>query len=92
MESDLRRTWAEVNLDAIAYNYRKIKEKIGKDVKFLGVVKADAYGHGSVQVSKLLAEEGADYLKEHYLGVLYPATCVLQHLVIHSYKINIRLS
>jgi len=62
MESDLRRTWAEVNLDAIAYNYRKIKEKIGKDVKFLGVVKADAYGHGSVQVSKLLAEEGADYL------------------------------
>lgn len=62
MESDLRRTWAEVNLDAIAYNYRKIKEKIGKDVKFLGVVKADAYGHGSVQVAKLLAEEGADYL------------------------------
>jgi alanine racemase len=62
MESDLRRTWAEVNLDAIAYNYRKIKGKIGKDVKFLGVVKADAYGHGSVQVSKLLAEEGADYL------------------------------
>lgn len=62
MESDLRRTWAEINLDAIAYNYRKIKEKIGKDVKFLGVVKADAYGHGSVQVSRLLAEEGADYL------------------------------
>ena len=62
MESDLRRTWAEVNLDAIAYNYRKIKEKIGKNVKFLGVVKADAYGHGSVQVSRLLSEEGADYL------------------------------
>ena len=62
MESDLRRTWAEINLDAIAYNYRKIKEKIGKNVKFLGVVKADAYGHGSVQVSRLLSEEGADYL------------------------------
>lgn len=62
MESDLRRTWAEVNLDAIAYNYRKIKEKIGENVKFLGVVKADAYGHGSVQVGRLLEEVGADYL------------------------------
>jgi len=62
MESDLRRTWAEVNLDAIAYNYKKIREKIGEKVKFLGVVKADAYGHGSVQVGKLLEEVGADYL------------------------------
>ena len=40
MESTLRRTWAEVNLDAIAYNYKKIKEKIGENTKFLGVVKA----------------------------------------------------
>ena len=62
MDSTLRRTWAEVNLDAIAYNYNKIKEKIGKDVKFLGVVKADAYGHGSIQVSQLLEDIGADYL------------------------------
>lgn len=62
MESTLRRTWAEINLDAIEYNYKKIKEKIGPDVKFLGVVKADAYGHGSIQVSQLLEEIGADYL------------------------------
>lgn len=62
MESTLRRTWAEINLDAIEYNYRKIREKIGPDVKFLGVVKADAYGHGSIQVSQLLEEIGADYL------------------------------
>ena len=62
MESTLRRTWAEVNLDAIEYNYRKIREKIGPDVKFLGVVKADAYGHGSVIVARTLQENGADYL------------------------------
>ena len=62
MESTLRRTWAEINLDAIEYNYHKIREKIGPDVKFLGVVKADAYGHGSIQVSQLLEEVGADYL------------------------------
>ncbi|MBQ7148343.1 MAG: alanine racemase [Pseudobutyrivibrio sp.] len=62
MESTLRRTWAEINLDAIAYNYRRIREKIGPEVKFLGVVKADAYGHGSIQVGHLLEDIGADYL------------------------------
>ena len=46
MESTLRRTWAEINLDALIYNYNKIREKIGENVKFLGVVKADDYGHG----------------------------------------------
>ena len=62
MESTLRRTWAEINLDAIEHNYRQIKAKTGDKVKFLGVVKADAYGHGSIQVSRLLEEIGADYL------------------------------
>ncbi|WP_028235432.1 alanine racemase [Pseudobutyrivibrio sp. MD2005] len=62
MESTLRRTWADVNLDAIAHNYNVIRQKIGSDVKFLGVVKADAYGHGSIQVGKTLQELGADYL------------------------------
>ena len=62
MESTLRRTWAETDLDAIEYNYKKIREHIGAGVKFLGVVKADAYGHGALQVSRLLEELGADYL------------------------------
>lgn len=62
MKSTLKRTWAEIDLDNLAYNYKKIREHIGKDVKFLGVVKADAYGHGAVQVSKHLQELGADYL------------------------------
>lgn len=62
MKSTLKRTWAEINLDALTFNYHKIREYIGEDVKFLGVVKADAYGHGSVQVSEKLQELGADYL------------------------------
>ncbi len=62
MKSTLRRTWAEINLDALSYNYHKIRDYIGKDVKFLGVVKADAYGHGSVQVASKLQSLGADYL------------------------------
>lgn len=62
MESTLRRTWADINLDNLKYNYRKLKEKIGREVKFLGVVKADAYGHGAVMTARTLEEEGADYL------------------------------
>ena len=49
MESTLKRTWAEIDLDALAYNYRALRQRVGENVKFLGVVKADAYGHGAVQ-------------------------------------------
>lgn len=62
MKSTLRRTWAEIDLDAIIYNYNKLRERAGKNVKFLGVVKADAYGHGAVYVARALQENGADYL------------------------------
>ena len=62
MESTLRRTWAEINLDSLIYNYKKIREKTGPDIRFLGVVKADAYGHGAIMVTKALEENGADYL------------------------------
>ncbi|MCR5767983.1 MAG: alanine racemase [Lachnospiraceae bacterium] len=62
MESTLRRTWSEIDLDALVHNYKTLRKRIGPDVKFLGVVKADAYGHGSVTVAKTLEEEGADYL------------------------------
>ena len=62
MESTLRRTWAEVNLDTLAYNYETLCKHVGGTSKFVGVVKADAYGHGSVQVCKVLEELGAGYL------------------------------
>ena len=62
MKSTLRRTWAEIDLDAIEHNYRALRRHVGENVKFLGVVKADAYGHGALQVSRLLEELGADYL------------------------------
>ena len=62
MKSTLKRTWAEIDLDALTYNYHTIRKHIGPDVRFLGVVKADAYGHGSLQVATKLQELGADYL------------------------------
>ena len=58
----LRRTWAEIDLDALAHNYRRARELAGPGVRYLGVVKADAYGHGAVQIAARLEELGADYL------------------------------
>ena len=62
MESTLRRTWAEIDLDALAHNYRALRKQMGPKSRFLGVVKADAYGHGAVQVARVLEELGAEYL------------------------------
>lgn len=61
-ETTLRRTWAEIDLDALAHNYRRARALIGPRVRYLGVVKADAYGHGAVQAGRCLEELGADYL------------------------------
>ncbi len=58
----LKRTWADVDLDALAHNYKAIKHHIPAGCRFLGVMKADAYGHGAVPMSHALAELGADYL------------------------------
>lgn len=55
-----RPTWAEVDLKAMRYNFRQIKRRAG-NAKILCVVKADAYGHGLIQVARTLQKEGADF-------------------------------
>ena len=62
MESTLRRTWAEIDLDALEHNYHALRKQMGPKSRFLGVVKADAYGHGAIEASRTLAELGAEYL------------------------------
>ena len=62
METSLRRTWAEINLDNLAHNFNVIRHQVGSDTKLLGVVKANAYGHGAVRVAKKLEKLGAAYL------------------------------
>ena len=52
MESTLKRTWAEIDLDALARNYDRIRRHVGEETKLLGVIKADAYGHGAVPVAR----------------------------------------
>jgi len=57
-----RPTYAEVDLGAIRANFRALKSHVGPRVKMLAIVKADAYGHGAVPVSRALQEAGADML------------------------------
>ena len=53
----LRPVWAEINLSNLDYNIKQIKNKIaGREM--IGVIKADAYGHGSVKVAEVLRENG----------------------------------
>ena len=53
----LRPVWAEINLTNLDYNIKQIKDKIG-DRQMIGVIKADAYGHGSVKVAEVLRANG----------------------------------
>ena len=55
-----RAVWAQIDLDAAAHNMRQICKHVGPDVKIAAVVKANAYGHGSVELAKTFAENGAD--------------------------------
>ncbi|MCI8496704.1 MAG: alanine racemase [Clostridiales bacterium] len=57
----LKRTWAEIDLDALSHNYRYIRSKAAPSVKIMGVVKADAYGHGVKAVASVLSGEGCDW-------------------------------
>lgn len=57
MERLVRPVWAEIDLDNIEYNMKNIKELV-KDKEVIGVIKADAYGHGAVEVAKVLSENG----------------------------------
>lgn len=57
-----RPTVAEISLDAIAHNFREIRRLVGPDVKICPAVKADAYGHGAIPISRTVLAEGADML------------------------------
>lgn len=62
MEQLEKRTWAEIDLGALEHNYRTLRAMLEPGCRFLGVVKANAYGHGAVPVAKRLEQLGCDYL------------------------------
>jgi alanine racemase len=57
-----RPTWAEINLNNLAHNFYQIKKLVSAKTKIMVTVKADAYGHGLIPVSKKLVSCGVDAL------------------------------
>lgn len=55
----LKRTWCEIHLDHLYYNIKQLQETAQK--KLMGIVKADAYGHGDVYTAKVLQQAGIDF-------------------------------
>ncbi len=60
MHNDMQktRTWAQISLENLEYNYNFLERKLNDKCEILGIVKANAYGHGSVRVAKKLSELG----------------------------------
>lgn len=61
MEPYLKRTWAEIDLDAVRENFRLIKAQVKPSTKVCCVIKADAYGHGAERLSQVYENAGADW-------------------------------
>ena len=61
-EVSRRPVWAQVDLDGAAYNMRSIRKHIGSGILIMAVVKANAYGHGAAELSRVFLENGANRL------------------------------
>jgi len=62
MQTPAMPVWAEINLDSLRHNIDEIREIVPADSMMMAVVKANAYGHGSVECSRVFLENGADSL------------------------------
>lgn len=62
MDIQKTRTWAEISLSALRHNVLELRRSLPDGCALLGVVKADAYGHGAVEIAAALHESGCRYL------------------------------
>ena len=53
-----RAAWAEINVTNLDFNIKQIINKVGKDVKVTGIIKADGYGHGALKLASVLRANG----------------------------------
>ncbi|WP_409344216.1 alanine racemase [Paenibacillus sp. MBLB4367] len=67
MDSFYRPTWVEVSLDALRHNIEAFRGMLPEEIGIMAVVKADAYGHGAVQVARTVLDCGASYLAVAFL-------------------------
>ncbi len=86
-------TLLEIDLGALAHNYKTLRAKIPQDVKFMAVVKAYAYGNDSVEMAKKLQELGADYFAVAYTYEgerLREAGITIPIVVLHPQPVNFK--
>ena len=62
MIKDNSRAWLEIDLDALRHNTQEIRKFTASQAEIIGVVKADGYGHGAVEVSRCILENGVTRL------------------------------
>ena len=67
LQTEERPTHAYIDLDALAFNFQSSKRFIGSDVKYMAVVKADAYGHGAIECALRLEADDVDWF-----GIVIP--------------------
>jgi alanine racemase len=97
-------TVLEIDTKAIVHNFNYFKSKLKSTTKFLGVVKAFAYGNEAVAIAKILEKEGVDYLAVAFIDegialreagitspilVLHPQTETLHHLIPYCLEPNL---
>lgn len=80
-----RPTWADIDLDALAANFREVRRRVAPGVKVMAMVKANAYGHGAIECAQRLAAEGADWfgvatpeegINLRLTGITRPILCI----------------
>jgi len=80
-----RPTWAEIDLNNLAANFNRVRQRVSPVSRVMAVIKANAYGHGAVACARRLANEGADWfgvalpeegIELRSAGITQPVLCL----------------
>jgi alanine racemase len=80
-----RPTWAEIDLNNLAANFNRVRQRVSPVARVMAVIKANAYGHGAVACARRLANEGADWfgvalpeegIELRSAGIAQPVLCL----------------
>ena len=80
-----RPTWAEIDLNSLATNFNRVRQRVSPVARVMAVIKANAYGHGAVACARRLANEGADWfgialpeegIELRFAGITQPVLCL----------------
>lgn len=68
MKQYLQNKWVEIDVDVVKGNLEAIKTLLEERTRLVAVLKADAYGHGAVNIARLLFQQGVDFFAVSFLG------------------------